>query len=203
MCPGSRGAGVSRPACPLAAAVRVFPSPAVPPQPCPGGGAGPSAMAALPPAPAGHDARAHGEIRPTPRPVPSLSSASCGTGTSRAATGTRGSGTGVNGVTPAGKDQVLSRQPAAGRLNRGLRRAGRLLLLLKFGAAAAGSSPGPPRVPGPAARRVFIFALGRALCTLPAAFISRHYLQIFTWPLSHCKTASMPTWCSQAGSGVL
>lgn len=113
--------------CALAAAVRVFPSPAVPPQPCPGGGAGPSTMAAPPPAPAGHGATAQGEIRP----APGLSPASGGRERPEQrspATGTRGSGTGVNGVTLAGKDQVLSGQPAAGRLNRGLSRAGHLLL---------------------------------------------------------------------------
>lgn len=58
-------------------------------------------------------------------------------------------------------------------------------------------------MPGPAGRRVFVLALGRTLGTFPAALSTRHYLQIFKRLLSHCKTASMPAWCSQAVSGVL
>lgn len=60
-----------RPWMSLAAAGRVFPGPAVSPQPCPGGGAGSSAVAALSPAPAGHGAAALGVIRPGPGLAPS------------------------------------------------------------------------------------------------------------------------------------
>lgn len=175
MCPGSRGADVSQSGCAPSAVPRRWRRPL--------GHGRPAAE------PAGRGATAHGEIRPEPGLCPAQKPPELGS----PATGTRGSGTGVNGITPAEIHQVYQGSLQRSGFNRGLRRPEH----------SQGAAQGPRGCQDLRLRRVFIFALGRALSTFPAALIRRHYLQIFTRLLSHCKTASMTTWCSQPVSGVL
>lgn len=155
MCPGSRGADVSQSGCAPSAVPRRWRRPL--------GHGRPAAE------PAGRGGTEHGEIRPEPGLCPAQKPPELGS----PATGTRGSGTGVNGITPAEIHQVYQGSLQRSGFNRGLRRP-------EEARTFTGSSPGPPRVPGPAAQESVYLCSGQGsqhfpCCSHPSSLPSNLY----------------------------